>query len=242
MQQSQRETALFAAIRANDTSKVVEFLNSGVNPNIREPRPRHTFDNFPNNLLNTRQGKSEEQTPLLAALYKVDRSKPNMSAITFNRTPNPDIIRALLSHGANAMDRNTAEHTPICCAVLSGKLEVVDMLIRHGAIINDKDDTALLLMEAATGRIEIMEYLLSHGAEIKARDAYGQTALIYNVRYIRKPDAIKFLLDNHAELDAKDKGGKTALYYAQHPSPMLAPSQTRQLPEIVKMLKKAGAI
>lgn len=240
-QQSQRETSLFRAIRKNDTAKVVALLDSGVNPNVQEPRLFRSFENFPHNLLNAGTRYYYVTTPLSASLCHLEFPGTAGEYLIFNPRPNPSIIRALLDHGAIANPTGLAAAAPIRYAVFSGNVEVVDLLVKHGASVNRQDVMKLLLMDDALGRTEMMKYLLLHGTDINAQDIEGQTTLFFYVRHIGNVKAIKFLIDNHADVNIKDKHGKTVLFYANHPTIWPIRSKPKQLREIIAILKKASA-
>jgi ankyrin repeat protein len=153
------------------------------------------------------------------------------------------ILRALLDKGAkvDATD-NTAQITPVMFAVSSGDTQAVALLLQHGAKINEVTTMGTpLICAAGQGRTEMMRFLLAQGADINAQDLNGATALIETVRYARLPGPVQLLLDAHADVNRKDQRGSTALFYARTPLPRLAPSQTKSLPQVIALLKNAGA-
>lgn len=237
----QRDIDLFIAIRANNSSKVIELVKSGIDIDIRDPKPSRRFEDFPRNLLWDGPFVGGLQTPLEAALYDNDHSSPRRTFEVYKRYPNPQIISALLDRGAKGDVRFGGLSAYIGDAVKSGRFEVLELLMKHRASIKDSDQRSLLLMNAANGKIEMMQYLLSHGVDVNEWDKNGETALIYNVRCICRVDAVKFLIKHHAEISMRDKAGNAALFYAQNPSTKLVHSQTKHLQEIVEILKKAGA-
>jgi len=94
----------------------------------------------------------------------------------------PDVVEWLLKHGAQVDLRNDSCHmTPLMTAALKGYVNIVALLLAHGADINasthiDDDDTALMLA-AYMGSERIVKQLLEHGVDIQHRGVYGQTAL-----------------------------------------------------------------
>lgn len=234
---------LFAAIRSNDIVRVRAQLKAGADPNLRESPPRmFGLAALIDRILNPNRNP-QQPTPLLVALYHMERSPSGQLEIQYNPFPNPEIVRALLEKGADATATDDAHITPLWFGVVSGNVKIVDLLLKHGATYHEKDvmGASLLLSSASQGRVEMMRYLLAHGADIQERNALGETALIYTVRYARLPDAVKLLLDHHIDVNARDRSGKTALFYARTPDPRLAPSQTFYLPKVIAQLKQAGA-
>ncbi|CAG0880158.1 unnamed protein product [Darwinula stevensoni] len=77
--------------------------------------------------------------------------------------------------------------TPLHCAVSSGSLKrktVVEILVRKGANLNEKNKAFLTPLHVATerGQFDAMEALLKHGAKVNALDGLGQTALHRSAR------------------------------------------------------------
>lgn len=244
--QDYHQQPLFAAIRRNDTATVIALLNAGADPNARDPgtaqglsKADHFFA-----AINHDNRRENGQTPLLAALYRTRTIVPQKQMeISANPTPNVAILRALLDKGAkvDATD-DTALTQPIIFAALSGNTQAVGLLLQHGAKINGSSTGGTpLICAASQGRTEMMRFLLARGADSNARSLTGATALIATVRYARLPDAVQLLLDANANVNCKDKWGNTALAYARTPLPTLDPSQTRRLPQVIAMLKNAGA-
>ena len=185
--------------------------------------------------------REEGTTPLLAALYHINLISPTRTEIAYNPNPNPSIVRALLDKGANVNATDQSIVKPIELAVTSGSIEVVDLLLKHGARVNLRPPWLLLHRAASQGRVKMMRFLMDQGADINALDPSGQTALVCTVRFARQPDAVRFLLDRHIDVNVKDSQGHTALFYAQTPPRWLAPSQSKRLPDVIALLKKAGA-
>ena len=242
--QSQRGRELFAAVRANDLAGVQALLKTGADPNMRDaPPPPHGPGEFIERLLNRSSDPARQPTPLLAALCVERRSAQGMNEVSYNPNPNPAILSALLSRGANANATDWAQTPPIAFAVASGNTEAVGTLLRYGAAVNQADviGSTPLFVAAGQGRTRMMRYLIDHGADVHTRNTAKETTLIYTVRFSRMPDSVTFLLDRHVDPNLKDIRGKTALYYANNPDTYLAPSQTRLLPQVISLLAKAGA-
>ncbi|XP_019875866.1 protein fem-1 homolog CG6966 isoform X2 [Aethina tumida] len=109
--------------------------------------------------------------------------------------------------------RSTHVVTPLWCAAVSGKLPVVEILLRHGADINAVSDTGSTPVRSACfmTHFEIVKYLVINGADINRPNYNGGTCLINSVQSAQLCD---FLLKNGADVNARDIQNKTALHYA----------------------------
>ncbi|KAG5898102.1 hypothetical protein JTB14_027459 [Gonioctena quinquepunctata] len=127
-------------------------------------------------------------------------------------------------------DRSTHVVTPLWCAAVSGKLPVVEILLRCKADINAVSDTGSTPVRSACfmTHFDIVRYLVEHGADINRPNYNGGTCLINSVQSAPLCD---FLLKNGADVNARDIQNKTALHYA---------IQEHRL-ETTKLLLKSGA-
>lgn len=127
-------------------------------------------------------------------------------------------------------DRSTHVVTPLWCAAVSGKLSVVEILLRSGADINAVSDSGSTPIRSACfmTHFEVVKYLVEHGADINKPNYNGGTCLINSVQ---SAVLCEFLLKNGADVNAKDIQNKTALHYA---------IQEHRL-ETTKLLLKYGA-
>ncbi|XP_072398856.1 protein fem-1 homolog A-like [Diabrotica undecimpunctata] len=110
-------------------------------------------------------------------------------------------------------DRSTHVVTPLWCAAVSGKLEVVQTLLYNGADINAVSDTGSTAVRSACymTHFEIVKYLVNHGADINRANFNGGTCLINSVQ---STPLCAFLLKNGANVNARDIQNKSALHYA----------------------------
>ncbi|KAJ8978029.1 hypothetical protein NQ317_013557 [Molorchus minor] len=127
-------------------------------------------------------------------------------------------------------DRSTHVVTPLWCAAVSGKLKVVEILLKHGSDINAVSDTGSTPVRSACfmTHFEIVKYLVENGADINKPNYNGGTCLINSVQSAQLCD---FLLKNGADVNARDIQNKTALHYA---------IQEHRL-ETTRLLLKSGA-
>ncbi len=135
-------------------------------------------------------------------------------------------VEELLSRGAKpdemVKDRE-GEHFPLVSAAREGHLDIVRLLLKHGANPNIgaqenwSADVTPLMAAARTGRLEIVKVLLAAKADVGAKDkgldGGGETALHYAARG-GNGDVIKALLGAGARINAKAKDGITPLCLA----------------------------
>lgn len=102
---------------------------------------------------------------------------------------------------------------------------------REDASIRTCDGLTALMLVAARGQADLIRVLLEKGVDISAREAkHGWTALIYGI-WSGDLETVQLLIEGGADINLKDEENATVLDNA-----ILGDS-----PEIVKLLKKAGA-
>ena len=78
----------------------------------------------------------------------------------------PRVVRLLLDHGAdpNILARIQQGNTPLHRASRSGRIEIVRLLVEHGASVEAQDDGGMTPLDVASGeqREEIIKLLLEH--------------------------------------------------------------------------------
>jgi len=128
------------------------------------------------------------QTP--AVLQEIDRNQTLLEAYSSDGwTPlhlaaffgHAELAGALLDRRAQieARSTNPMKNTPLHAAVAGGRLEVVKLLLNHGADVNACQEGGWTPLQAAAqnGNREIVEVLLAQGADVHARASNNQSAL-----------------------------------------------------------------
>lgn len=66
------------------------------------------------------------------------------------------------------------------CAAAAGHINIVKLLVRHGANVNSTTKTNSTPLRAACfdGHFEIVKYLVAHGADVEVANRHGHTCLM----------------------------------------------------------------
>ena len=106
--------------------------------------------------------------------------------------------------------------TPLHLAAGRKNVEIVKLLIQHGAQIEAKSGYEETPLHKAQD-IEVFKFLIGSGAQIDAKDRSGNTplhlAVIGNLARCNF-EVVKFLIENGAQIDGKNNRGKTPLHLA----------------------------
>lgn len=147
------------------------------------------------------------------------------------------IVNFLLERGANVNAKDKIGRTPLCLALLRGRIDVANLLIEHGAEMNAqecyKNGANLLYYASMGGCINFVKLLLEQGAEVNVMERNGldepNTPLFWAARmgYV---EIAKLLIEHGAEVNVQNKGR----------SPLRSASTWNRV-EIVKLLLEHGA-
>ena len=169
-----------------------------------------------------------------------DTGRDSLTALMFAaKNGQTEVVKLLLDSGAKVNTRAKLPPigdrgfvldgvTALWAGAFSGNAAVVKMLMERGADIHALDSRGASVMLIA-GSNEVVQLFLDRGLDINARDVDGLTLLIISAAALRREPDVAFLLRNGADPNAKAKNGLTPL------------SAARGRPEVVELLKKAGA-
>jgi uncharacterized protein len=146
-----------------------------------------------------------------------------------------DLVRALVSAGANVKLKNQFGTSALTEAAILGSAPIIDTLLKAGADPNTKNpegETPLMTV-ARTGKVEAARRLLDAGADVNAKEAWGGQSAIMWAAAQSQPDMIELLAARGADVNARgvirqwerkviteprpkdmNKGGFTPLLYA----------------------------
>ncbi|OGV37924.1 MAG: hypothetical protein A2X48_01325 [Lentisphaerae bacterium GWF2_49_21] len=143
--------------------------------------------------------------------------------------PHPEIVKLLLSRGADVNHQGAGGYYPLWGA----RLEIVKLLCEAGANVNLKNESGetALSRAAMSADLDIVKYLLERGADINNRDQSGDTPLMYAASK-ENIKLVEFLIEKGASVDDRGKYGDT---------PLLRASRWGGHVEIAKCLLDKGA-
>jgi ankyrin repeat protein len=112
--------------------------------------------------------------------------------------------------------------TALALASKYGYSEIVQILLRAGADVNEKDVNGFtaLMLSAYSGHADVVKILLEAGADVNVRDIYGDTPLI-EAAMSGNMETVTIFLDAGADIDAfnaKNADGSTPLMRAARSS------------------------
>jgi ankyrin repeat protein len=159
-------------------------------------------------------------------------------------------------HGLMQFDGSWANfdgQTPFIRAALSGDIEVMRLLLQHGAdpnIATKEGSTALMaasginwipaqtFTRSEANYVEAVKLCLEKGAPVNATNSL-QLAAIHGAANRGWTSIIQLLADAGAKLDVADVGGRTPLTFAGGTFLAIRPPVAK--PEAIELLKKLGA-
>ncbi|XP_013410881.1 ankyrin repeat and protein kinase domain-containing protein 1 [Lingula anatina] len=148
-----------------------------------------------------------------------------------------DVIRWLISHGANLAVGNSRDHwkrQPVHFAACDGHIPLLQVLLTSGVNVNtlDAEERTPLHWAATFGQHEVAKYLISCGANVNidAAQNNGFTPL-HAAACLGHTKLCKLFLEHGAAINEADKDGWTTLHVAS----------CYYYPDIVKLLLDHGA-
>ncbi len=165
-------------------------------------------------------------------LIEKEKINPKLQEIIEQiKDSNLDKIKTLVNsntiHLTNKMGR-----TPLHIACYQGKIEIANLLISKGAIVNLPDKAGWTPLHDAiySANIKLVKLLLANKADVNEKTNLGRTAL--HLAVVRSlPDMVKLFVENKADIDSSDINDWTPLLHAV----------SKNLNEIAKYLVLKGA-
>ena len=191
------------------------FMREAYNPNI-EGRVKELFD-----ALNAR--KTDEAIKIMTLDRELINSVDGFGSYPLHKAAHSclfSVVKFILNNGGVADVRDKWSHTPLHWASCQ---TVVEMLIEHGADVEDRDDDGWtpLYAIARDGHIDSARYLIYMGAKVNVRtnsgarfEQSGWTPLHIAV-HKKKTEVVRLLLAGDAEIDALSDDGETPFQVSQ---------------------------
>lgn len=132
----------------------------------------------------------------------------NLIAVSKSEQQHGNKVNLFLDQGAAPEYKDDIYHrTPLIWAVISGRRDIVDILLKNQASVEARDGKnhrTPLIWAVIGGREDIINVLLDHHASIEARDGiYYRTPLVWAVVGGRE-DIVDILLNRKALIDSRD--------------------------------------
>ena len=206
LRQDRLDHALVAAIKQNDTKKILALLADGANPNSRDEPPKHR--SLLRLLLNRLPGKRPTPSGVPTALLLACSSNEEIGK---DYPENPALVKALLERGAALEAKDADQRTPLFWAAARNKTRVCTLLMERGANVNAADTrgiTPLMLAARNNNRI-LVRRLIRKRADV---NAVGYTLLgsrltpLIEAQWTREddPTVTEMLLSHGAKVNGPD--------------------------------------
>jgi len=142
-----------------------------------------------------------------------------------------DLVRLLISQGADVDAKEERGWTPLHSAAMLGHKEVAELLIDKGADVRavDMSGNTPLHETTAVGHTAIVEWLITKRADVNATANLGTP--LHSAAFNRQVNTVEILLAKGADTNVKDSRGRTPLVFANNEGHT----------EIVELLRKHGA-
>jgi len=148
----------------------------------------------------------------IAAVVLVGCGRPSIHKAA--RDGNIEAVKHHLDTGTDVNSKDRREETPMHHAAWKGHIDIVELLIANGAIVNPRGDNYGRTPLHYAKNIKIVELLINKGADVNVTRKGGWTPL--HGAAMRQGELIKLLINKGADVNAKltccgDTRGKTAL-------------------------------
>ena len=225
MKRFRPEVSFYEAVEKNDSTKVAEYLDLGVDPNEGpKAEPGQTLPlivavlNNSNSVLRELVKKGADPTRVCnrSGLY------PLWYAVNCGRL---ETVDALLTCGADIeVASSNTDTTPLLVAIMNRDLKMVEFLLDKGANPNSPTKRSPLVTAIEVESFKIVDALLSKGANPIQINEYG-FAPLHQVAKKGTNVMIKSLVASGAIVDQLSFDGSSALFVAVSNDNYLAASQ-----------------
>ncbi|XP_051684962.1 ankyrin repeat and SOCS box protein 3 isoform X3 [Oryctolagus cuniculus] len=126
------------------------------------------------------------------------------------------IVQILIEAGADPNATTLEETTPLFLAVENGQIDVLRLLLRHGANVNGSHSMCgwnSLHQASFQGNAEIIKLLLKKGANKECQDDFGITPLFVAAQY-GKLESLSILISSGANVNCQALDKATPLFIA----------------------------
>ena len=149
---------------------------------------------------------------------------------------NTEIVRTLLSYGANANELDDFHNTPLHSAIQMENCEIIQILLDHNADINASDHSGSTPLQDVilNKNVKVTQLLLERGADPNLSSNGYHLPLQIAVRS-GCLKIVVLLKSYNVDLNHKDRSGRTALHFLHQES------QSNQTVDMLEFLLRNGA-
>ena len=174
--------------------------------NTSTPLNDETKSNYTKDLI------TKEVEELINKGYNLNKQDPSTGLTTLMEVAkideNPELIEALIEHGADVNAKDFAGTTVLMYAsVYNNNPAIIETLIKHGADINAKDRqgrTALILAITNDKDVTTIDTLIANGANVNDKFIHNSTALYLAASISSYTEVIETLINHGAIVRADD--------------------------------------
>jgi ankyrin repeat protein len=139
-----------------------------------------------------------------------------LHAIVRQNKPNKEMMKLLISKGADVNGEESSGRTPLHYACYHD-YDLLEAPVRSGGDVNGTDNYEKNILDhmivSGTSNAEIISFLLENGANVNAKDCKNRSALYYAV-FRQNYNCVKMLIDHGADINTVCDSGKTVLHAA----------------------------
>lgn len=156
---------------------------------------------------------------ILSGCQQPQPAQPNIFIKMASAPVDGETVKELIAGGADVNARDGAGWTPLHEAARHGRVQMVEVLLEHGADAEARrgtHDWTALHYAAEEGHGEVVTALVKGGAEVETKDKHGATALHYAALF-GETDVVKALVEGGANVQAQTMDGRTPRDLAKNP-------------------------
>ena len=148
-----------------------------------------------------------------------NRNRQNVGVILSNqlltglKDRNIGIVKELILGGVNVNIKDEHGINPLMCACMLGEQEIVELLLKHGANVNEKNNAGFSALHYCRTGVSIAQLLIDFGADVNAKTNNGDTVLKYALMN-RNKQMVKLLIENGANVNFEERLGESPLIMA----------------------------
>ncbi|ORX44721.1 ankyrin [Piromyces finnis] len=200
---SKGNSILYYAIFRNDTDTIKDLINLGADINFKDK-----FGNSATHIAIFKRNQNILRILLNNSnlLLNVPNNKGETPIFTIINIPNYSIdekliiIDSLIKRGTDINFEDNDGYTPLICAIQTGSLPIIELLIENGANVNHiikNKNKSVLTFAIELSELEIVKHLVNCGADVNFKNESGVSILgeaIDNLKW----EIFKFLVNFNA--------------------------------------------